>query len=55
MRVIETRCVDQCHRVIVVMIVDESLDLTGLRLVFMTNDDILVTSESADELKVVLS
>ena len=35
--------------------VSEFIDLAGLRLVSVTDDDILVTSESVDELKVVLS
>ena len=52
MRVIESRSVDQRHRGVVAMIeVGEFLDLIGLRLVSVADDDILVTSESVDELK----
>ena len=55
-RVIETRRVDQCHKAFVIMIkVGEFLDLIGLGLMSVTNDDVLVTSENADELKVVSS
>lgn len=53
MSVVETRCVDQCHKAIIDRIeVGEFLDFTGLRLLSVTDDDILVTSESLDELKV---
>ena len=55
-RVIETRRVDHCHKAFVIIIeVGKFLDLIGLGLMSMTDDDVLVTSESVDELKVMLS